>query len=116
MMTDETIQEVTRTVLEQGRLSKAEVLETWGLDEGDYAELQTALLQRGSSIQSGPQGTGGFEAKLRRVGAIDDSQGDEIRLLSVWEQSARDRLVELLSRPQLERLSGDLQKVIRQTR
>jgi len=116
MLTDETIQEVTQSVLEQGRLSKAEVRETWGLGEVEYAELQSALLRKGTSIQSGPPRTGGFEAKPRRGTVIDDSQGDQICVLAAWEQQARDRLEALLSKPQLERISGVLQLAIRQVR
>ncbi len=40
MLDEKIVQEIRNTVLERGRLTKADIIETWDLTEEAYAELQ----------------------------------------------------------------------------
>ena len=49
--------EIAGAVQDQGSLSKAEVMEAWGLGEEEYREVQ-ARLARDPDIEPGAPGTG----------------------------------------------------------
>lgn len=109
------VEEVRRAVLDQGRLSKDDVLAGWGLDERQYAELQRRLEGR-PGVESGPRRTGGFVARRQRGAAEEADTGPPLPGGEEWERAALERLVELLTYETLEALLGNLIQTIRQLR
>jgi superfamily II DNA or RNA helicase len=116
MISQEIIHDIIESVLEQGALTKTQLLESWGIAPGDYAEVQERVLKN-RRMECGPPGTGGFVAKSSRSRAVvDETSGDDIFLPTQWERLAVQRLEELLTRPQLEELVGRLKNPLRQIR
>ncbi|MEP7009106.1 MAG: DEAD/DEAH box helicase [Acidobacteriota bacterium] len=107
--------EIERAILDRGSLSKAEIVETWGLDEGGYRELQ-GFLARHSEIEPGAPGTGGFSARQKRGRIPEESEIAAGLLREGWETLAVERLVALLQHATLEKLLDDLLYTIRQVR
>jgi DNA repair protein RadD len=111
----EVVQEIEQAVLEQGSLTKAQIMETWDLDEGQYAELRTALLARGR-VEAGPSRIGGFRSRPQKGPLpVERPDGDGI-LREQWEDQVVARLIELLQHSELEELLGDLAYTVRQSR
>ncbi|HXU29835.1 MAG TPA: DEAD/DEAH box helicase [Thermoanaerobaculia bacterium] len=107
--------EIEQAILDQGSLSKAEIVETWGLDEGGYRELQ-AFLARHSEIEPGAPGTGGFAARQKRGRLPEESEAPAGLLREGWEVQAVERLAALLHHATIEKLLDDLLYTIRQVR
>jgi DNA repair protein RadD len=107
--------EIAGAVQDQGSLSKAEVMEAWGLGEEEYREIQ-ARLSHDPDIEPGAPGTGGFAARHKRGRFPDEAAGGPLLLREGWEQSAVDRLVELLPHAAIEELLADLLYTLRQVR
>lgn len=110
-----TSQEIARSVLDRGALTKAEVLEAWGLREEQYQQIQRQLAEH-PEIEPGPQGTGGFQARRRRGRLPGEEAGAPVLLRTEWEARAVDRLAELLQHAELEELLGPLLYTLRQVR
>lgn len=110
-----TSQEIARSVLDRGALTKAEVLEAWGLREEEYLQIQRQLADH-PEIEPGPQGTGGFQARRRRGRLPGEEAGAPVLLRTDWEARAVDRLAELLQHAELEELLGPLLYTLRQVR
>jgi superfamily II DNA or RNA helicase len=109
------VEEVRRSVLDQGRLSKEDIVAGWGLDDRQYAELQRRLLGR-PGVEAGPQRVGGFVAR-RPSGPSAEAAGSVPPLaIEPWEAAAIERLVALLPYAALEGLLGGLLHTIRQLR
>jgi superfamily II DNA or RNA helicase len=115
VVTADIVSEVEQAVLEQGSLAKAQILETWGLEEGEYAELRTGLLRRGR-VESGPPRTGGFRSKPQRGPLPTEHADDDGILREQWEDQVVARLVALFQHSELEELLGDLAYTVRQSR
>jgi DNA repair protein RadD len=107
--------EIASAVQDQGALSKAEVMEAWGLGEEEYREIQ-ARLARDPDIEPGAPGTGGFTARHRRGRFPDEAATGPLLLREGWERSAVERLVDLLPHAVLEDLLADLLYTLRQVR
>jgi DNA repair protein RadD len=107
--------EIVSAVQDQGALSKAEVMEAWGLGEEEYREIQ-ARLSRDPDIEPGAPGTGGFTARHRRGRFPEESAGSPLLLREGWERHAVERLVDLLPHAVLEDLLADLLYTLRQVR
>jgi hypothetical protein len=110
------IQDVINVLLSRGELSKAEIMELWGLDNEGYEELKARLL-RERLLELGPRGKGGFRARFAKRAATprEEEQGCEI-FQTEWENKGVDRLRELLTHKELEDLLGDLVYTVRRAR
>ena len=114
MLSHKLVADVEAAVLEQGSVSKDQILAGWELDEPQYAELKRQLLGRGK-VAAGPPRTGGFRAKEQR-GRTPEERPDSILREEGWEQTVIDRLTEWFQHKQLEELLGDLAYTVRQSR
>jgi DNA repair protein RadD len=112
-MTDADILAIEQAVLEQGALTKDEIVLAWELDEDAYAELRRRLIAR-DHVVAGPQRVGGFRAKDQR-GRLPEEGLDTI-LREPWEDQVVARLVELFQHKELEELLGELAYTVRQSR
>ena len=116
MIIPATAREVIEYVVDQGRLTKEQVMESWGIEDTDYRELQDRVLRDGR-IELGPRRSGGFVLKTRRSRkVVDVLDGDQPLLPNEWEVSAVRRLEELLTRAELEDLLGKLKDDLRRSR
>jgi DNA repair protein RadD len=109
-------QDIINVILSRGELSKDDIKLMWGLNDEAYTQLKTDLAAE-TLIEPGPRGSGGFAAKfIRRPKAPDETAPPRPILAAAWEQSAADRLGELLSHAELEGLLGELVYTIRRAR
>jgi DNA repair protein RadD len=108
------IQEIRQTVLERGRMTKDEIVETWGLTDDQYREIHR-VLRDDSRIDSGPPRSGGLVARTPRVKS-GEALGPTAVELEPWAQAAAGRLEQLLSQHELLVLIGDLESGIRNAR
>src|SRR5436309_5805643 len=116
MIDEINVEEVVRAVLEQGEITKSQILETWGLAEENYRELQKQVLAANDSIEKGPQRAGGFVVRKRKGRLPDEASGDNLLLRTEWEEQAVQRLEQLLQHTELEDLLGSLLQTVRQVR
>jgi superfamily II DNA or RNA helicase len=116
MVTESIISQIVSSVLEQGELSKEQVLEVWSLEEEDYPEVQRAVLKANEYIVKGPRRVGGFAMRQRKGRLTENGEGVQFDWKEEWERQTVDRLVELLSHAQLEELLGPLRETVRQAR
>ena len=107
------VADVEAAVLEQGSLSKDDILLGWELGEDQYPELRRALTAR-DTVEPGPQRTGGFRAKEQR-GRLPDEKGDHL-LRESWENDVVQKLIEWFQHKELEELLGELAYTVRQSR
>jgi hypothetical protein len=98
----------------QGKLTKDQILESWGIADADYRELQKAVLAADKSIEKGPKHSGGFEVKKRKGKFPEDGAADTLLLRNEWEKGTVARLAELLQHGHLEDLLGTLLQTVRQ--
>jgi DNA repair protein RadD len=110
---DELLAEIETAVLEQGSLSKDDVLIGWELSDEDYIEVRRRLVAR-SRVVAGPQRTGGFRAK-EHAERLPDEEGDSI-LREDWEERVVAKFTEWFQHKELEQLLGDLVYTVRQAR
>jgi superfamily II DNA or RNA helicase len=110
---EDLIEEIEQRVLEQGFLSKAEIVVAWQLDEDTYERIKQAILQRGR-LDSGRRRSGGFQAKRER-GPLPAGVQSSL-LLEQWEETVTQRLTELLTHKDLEELLGGLSYTVRESR
>ncbi len=115
MIDSDLVDEIVATTMGQGELSKQDVLRTWSVAEGDYAELQKAVLSREKLLEKGPPKVGGFAVR-RRKGVLPVEESAAFTWAHEWERATVDRLVALLSHAALEDLLGPLRETVRQTR
>jgi DNA repair protein RadD len=115
-ITDQIVKEVVETVLEQGGLIKAQVMETWAIAEEDYKELQKRVLAKDNTIEKGPKKAGGFEVRKRKGKLPDESESDTFLLRTDSERKTVQRLSELLQHNELEDLLGHLLQTVRRAR
>lgn len=108
------VEEIARAVADRGTITKAEILEAWGVGEDDYREL-VRIFRASSGIDPGPPRIGGFTAKSRRTADDDDSVSSPT-LTADWERETVARLEALLSQSELLRLVGPLESTIRTAR
>lgn len=108
-------QEIARTIIERGHLSKAEIQRIWGLSEEEYAEIQTEL-SAVKVLQPGPRGRGGFEARYAKRPQPSEETAAGPTFEHEWQNRGLERLVELLSHAELEELLGDLVYTVRRAR
>jgi hypothetical protein len=88
MIEEQLIDDVVNGVLEQGHLTKNQILETWGVAEGDYKELQKRVLKKDKSLEKGSKHSGGFVVRKRKGAFPDEDAGDQLLLRTRWEQEA----------------------------
>jgi DNA repair protein RadD len=110
-----TSQEIARSVLDRGALTKGEVVEAWGLREEEYQQVQRQLADH-PEIEPGVPGTGGFQARRRRGRLPGEETGMPVLLRAEWEARTVERLSELLQHAELEELLGSLLYTLRQVR
>ena len=113
MVDEKIVEEVVLALLEQGELTKSQILETWGLAEEDYKELQKNVLKKNDSIEKGSQKVGGFVVRKRKSRLPDEASSDRFLLRTEWEKQAVQRLDELLQHAELEELLGSLLQTVR---
>ncbi len=111
-----TVAEVVSAILEQGEITKDQILETWGIAEEDYKELQKQVLKGNQSIEKGSRHSGGFVVKKRKGRLPEESTTEVLLLRTDWEKTAVARLAELLQHGKLEDLLGTLLQTVRQVR
>ncbi len=116
MIAQEVIEAVSQAVLEQGSLTKAQIEETWDIDEESYKELQRRVLATDTSIEKGPQRVGGFTTKKRGGKFPAEGEGDSLLLRSEWEKKTVARMSELLKHSELENMLGTLLQTLRRVR
>lgn len=108
--------EIKQMILDRGQLSKEDILQLWGLSEGDYSLLKQDL-DGEKLIEPGSRRIGGFVARFnKRPAAVVDDEVPEPTFRAEYERIASARLVELLSHADLEELLGDLVYTIRRAR
>lgn len=112
-MTEPDILAIEQAVLEQGALTKDEILLAWELSQEEYAEVRRRLLSR-DHVLAAPPKVGGFRAKDQR-GRLPEEGPDTI-LREPWEDQVVARLVELFQHKELEDLLGELAYTVRQSR
>ena len=92
MVDEKIVEEVVLALLEQGELTKSQILETWGLGEENYKELQKYILKKNDSIEKGSQKIGGFVVckrkrrflmRLQAIGSCCEQNGKS-RRFSAW--------------------------------
>jgi superfamily II DNA or RNA helicase len=113
---DSVAREILQAVLDQGQLTKLEIMEGWGLDEEQYSDFQIHVAESGKPIVRGPRRIGGFVVKQPANRSRDGIGDDSLFNDTTWEASAIDRLLALLTKPQLEELVGSLVQAIRRAR
>src|SRR5262249_10223802 len=116
MVDNQLVEDVVQAVLEQGELTKSQIMETWGVSAEDYAELQKGVLKKNSSIEKGPPRAGGVAIKKRKGKFTDEEEGEDLLLRTEWEKQAVTRLSEVLPHSDLEDLLGSLLQTVRQVR
>jgi superfamily II DNA or RNA helicase len=116
MIDEQTVDEIVTAVLEQGALSKSQVLETWGVAEEEYKELQKLVLKANDLIEKGSKKVGGFLARKRKGKLPEETAGETLLLRSGWEKETVARLSETLQHYELENLLGSLLATVRQVR
>jgi DNA repair protein RadD len=109
------VQEVLDTLVERGHLSKADIIESWGLTEEGYARLQECVLAN-RWIHKGPKRTGGFIVQEERERAAQKSADEKLLLRTEWEKQSVERLAQLLTGQQLGALLGGLRFAVRNLR
>jgi hypothetical protein len=97
----ELIADIETAVLEQGSLSKEDILLRWELTEDQYPELRRVLTAR-EEVEPGPQRTGGFRAREQR-GRLPEERPDSL-LREGWENAVVQRLTEWFQHKELEEL------------
>ena len=102
-----------QAVLEQGALTKDEILLAWELDEEGYSEVRRRLIARVHFV-AGSQRVGGFRAKDQR-GRLPEEGADTI-LREQWEDQVVGRLAQLFQHKELEDLLSYLAYTVRQSR
>ena len=116
MIDKQLVEDVMGVLLEQGELTKSQILETWEVSEDDYKELQKCILRKDQSIEKGPQRVGGFVVRKRKGRFPDDDAGEDFLLRTEWERQAVMRLSEVLQHSELEDMLGSLLQTVRQVR
>ena len=116
MITAPIVDGIVQAVHDQGRLTKAQVLDSYGILEEEYKDLQSQVLGKDGLIEKGPRKIGGFVVRKRKGRLPDDSVGDTLLLREEWEKQAVGRLAELLQHAELEELLGTVLQTIRQVR
>jgi superfamily II DNA or RNA helicase len=109
----ELAEEIEQRVLEQGALTKAEIVNAWEVDDETYPRVQDFLLTRGR-VEKGPRRVGGFRAKRQRDALPLEVSGR--LLLDGWEETVTKKLSDLLQHKDLETLLGGLAYTVRESR
>lgn len=109
MVTDD----IEAAVLEQGSLTKEQIVLGWELTEEQYSDVKRVLTARGK-VEAGPPRIGGFRAREQR-GRLPDEHKDSV-LREVWEEAIVQRLTGWFQHKELEELLGDLAYTVRQSR
>jgi hypothetical protein len=115
MMDKHVVAQIVSAILDQGELTKSQIVETWQLTKEEYTELGK-LLRKQTSIRPGPQRSGGFVAVARKGAFPDEGAGDEIGFETDRQRQTVERLEALLDHPTLEGLLGPLLQTVRQVR
>lgn len=108
-------QEVIKTIIERGELTKIDIQRLWNLDSSRYAELQQALAEV-KILEPGKRGTGGFRARYARTPKPADETALGFEFEHAWQTQGVERLTELLTHAQLEQLLGNLVYTVRRAR
>ena len=108
-------QEVTKTIIERGELSKADILRLWSINEERYAELQTELATI-KVLCPGRRGQGGYRARYPKSPKRSDESRPVPAFEHDWQNDGVTRLTELLNHASLEALLGDLVYTVRRAR
>ena len=109
-------QDIINVILSRGELSKSDIQKLWGIDEEAYENLKEDLAAE-KLIEPGNRRSGGFFAKFtRRPSVAKEQDSTQSVLVTPWEQTAIQRLEELLNHADLEELLGDLVYTIRRAR
>lgn len=116
MLDKGTVQEVVEMVLEQGRLTKSNIMEIWNLAEDQYPELRERVLASDRRIHKGPRKIGGFRIQDHRERLSPQPLNERVLLRTQWERQSVERLTELLTKDQLNTLLGDLGYAVRNLR
>ena len=66
MITGPIVDEIVQAVHDQGRLTKAQVLDSYGVLEEEYKDLLSEVLVKDGLIEKGPRRIGGFEVRKRK--------------------------------------------------
>jgi autonomous glycyl radical cofactor GrcA len=65
--------DVADIIVARGRLTKDEIVETWGLTQEEYAELK-ARLAKDLRLESLGKGAGGFAARVKRLSVTEEDE------------------------------------------
>ena len=109
------VADIEAAVLEQGSLTKDQIILGWELTGEGYGEVRRILTARGK-VESGPSRIGGFAAKNQRGKLPEEPEGDDSLLREGWEDEVVRRLTDWFQHKDLEELLGDLAYTVRQSR
>lgn len=109
------VDEVFSAVLDHGELTKQQIVETWGLSDDGYRDVQRLLIKK-RGVDSGPPRIGGFVATLPRRHDDEEVDDSPLVLRTEWERAVVARLEALLKQSDLESLVGTLESTIRSAR
>jgi DNA repair protein RadD len=112
---DKVYADIVSVILGRGAMSKAEIVDTWGLDSEQYDYLKSKL-QKERLLEIGSKGVGGFRAHFAKRAQKPESEETAKFFTTDWENAATDRLRELLSHEELENLLGNLIYTVRKAR
>lgn len=113
MVTDSVVADIEAAVVEQGGLTKEQIVLGWELTEERYSEVRRILAGR-DNLDPGPPRIGGFRAKGQR-GRLPEERKDAV-LREQWEEEVVRRLTDWFQHKELEELLGDLAYTVRQSR
>lgn len=99
------LHEITKTILDRGELTRAEIIALWGLNDEQYALLQRAFA-RHRLLRPGGRGRGGFVAQYARRPAAADDDGPAPTFEHGWQQATVEHLSRLCTHVELEKLLG----------
>jgi hypothetical protein len=111
---DNRIEQIINYVLDNGEITKDEILSAFDVAEEGYAEIKRGVLKH-QLIESGARHTGGFVVKKRKDKTPDETESGPT-FSTEWENTAVKRLCELLQHRELEELLGPVAQTVRQAR
>ncbi|MBI1760434.1 MAG: DEAD/DEAH box helicase family protein [Acidobacteria bacterium] len=111
---NERINQIIEYVLDNGEITKDEILNSFDIADEEYAEIKRAILKH-QLIEAGAKGIGGFVVK-KRAGKTPDDTETSPTFSTEWENEAVQRLCELLQHRELEELLGPVAQTVRQAR
>ena len=109
------LHEITKTILDRGELSRADIIALWGLSDAQYGLVQAALGQH-RLLKPGGRGKGGFVAAYVRRPKAPDEAAPAPQFEHEWQHAALEHLSALCTHAELEKLLGQLVYTVRRAR